>query len=53
MLLINTGPRRQQTLSTFSLKYNCLTEGVSLIGKELSTKKKKIAKLSLEYYFIF
>lgn len=26
MLLINIGPRRQQTLSTFSLKYNCLTE---------------------------
>lgn len=39
MLLINIGPRRQEALSTFSLKYSCLNEVFFLIGKELSTKK--------------
>lgn len=32
MLLINIGPRCQQTLSTFSLKYNCLTEDFNRKG---------------------
>lgn len=43
MLLINIGPRCQQALSTFSLKYSCLNQVCCfffLIGKELSTRKK-------------
>lgn len=50
MLLINIGPRCQQTLPTFSLKYNCLTEDFNRKG---NIYKKKNAKLLLEYYFIF
>lgn len=38
------------TLPTFSLKYNCLTEDFNRKG---IIYQKKIAKLSLEYYFIF
>lgn len=51
MLLINIGPRRQQTLSTFSLKYNCLTEDF-LIGKELSTKKNGKILFRILFYFL-
>lgn len=49
MLLINIGPRCQQTLLTFSLKYNCLTEDFNRKG---IIYQKKIAKLSLEYFFL-
>lgn len=51
MLLVNIGPRCQQTLSTFSLKYNRLTE--DFYNRQEITKKNKQTTCKILFRILF